>query len=334
MGLHFQNPLLLHLFWILPIQGVLWWYYWRWRRLKLRQLGSPALESRLLLGFSVGRFWLKNALFVLSIALLVVAIADPVRRVVLPAKARSGSDIILALDISNSMLAQERGGTRLQLARELIRSLVRKMENERLGLLFFAGKAFPQVPLSYNHEALLLFTQLAEPNFITDQGTNIRAALDLGLRMVQGRENTGHALILITDGEDHEVGALDKAYQLRTEGMPIFTVCMGKGGGNSLPLESGGVRTDASGKVVVSAANPSFLRELAAAGGGAYYLYDPSIQTTNALVQAVAQLQKSTRNDQGKTTLKTYYTWLVFPALLLLALEQLIWWRKKKISHA
>ncbi|MBL7826308.1 MAG: VWA domain-containing protein, partial [Saprospiraceae bacterium] len=137
--LYFEYPQLLHLLWVAPLQMAMLWVYWRWRQNTLRKLGSAALEERLLLGFSKSRFWLKNVLFGLSLGLLALSVAGPVRVVKLPAEAQMSADIVIGLDVSKSMLATDLKPNRLDRAKSFILKLVAGLENERMGLLFFAG---------------------------------------------------------------------------------------------------------------------------------------------------------------------------------------------------
>ena len=146
--MRFENPDLLHLLWVLALQAVMLLAYWRWRTRTLRHLGSPQLEERLLVGFSKNRFWAKNILFALVAALIVVAIANPQQMVREIPPPKASADVMIALDVSRSMLANDVTPNRLAQAKFFLETLVKSLRSERVGLIVFAGDAFPQAPLT------------------------------------------------------------------------------------------------------------------------------------------------------------------------------------------
>lgn len=334
MPVQFESPDLLHLLWALLFQALLLFAYWRWRRHTLKKLGSPALEQRLLLGFSERRFWIKNAMFGLSVALIAIAIANPQREVRIKSEAKQSSDVIIALDISSSMLAEDVKPSRLEKAKTFIRQLVPAIPDERLGLIFFAGEAFPQVPLSTDYESLLMFVQDANPNFITDQGTDVKTAIDLGSRLFDANEavGAGKALILISDGENHAPEALARAKQAFSEGIVIHTISVGTVTGSTIPSEAGSGRRDYSGQIIRTHSNEPFLQALAKAGGGLFFKIDESATAIQTLRSEIGRLQKATVEAKAHTEYVSYFQWLLIPVLLLLVGEQLLWWRKNKTT--
>lgn len=327
--MRFENPDLLQLLAILLLQAILLWMYWRWRTRTLRRLGSPALEQRLLMGFSAPRFWIKNSLFACSLALLVLALANPQKAIEVAPPERASSDILIALDISNSMLAADVRGSRLQESKRFITDLIKALNGERMGLLFFAGAAFPQTPMSSDYESMLMFVQTAQPNFITDQGTDIKSALDLGSRMFTQTDGGGHAMVLISDGENHEPDAINAAEQAKADGMLLYTVQVGTPGGASIPAETGGFRKNFTGQLIRTASNEPFLQALAKAGGGKSFKLSDGPAAIRSIKAEIDQLQKTVVKEKTRTIYQTYYQWLLLPILLLLIIEQLLWWRKK-----
>ncbi|MBU6342397.1 MAG: VWA domain-containing protein [Bacteroidetes bacterium] len=328
--MRFENPDLLQLLWVLLFQAILLWMYWRWRTRTLRRLGSPALEERLLMGFSAPRFWIKNSLFALSLALMVFALANPQQAVEVAPPLHASSDVIIGLDISNSMMAGDVSGSRLKQAKAFAIDLIKALDGERMGLLFFAGAAFPQTPLSTDYESMLMFVQAAQPNFITDQGTDLKSAIDLGARMFTREAGGGKAIILISDGENHEPGALETAEQAKTDSILLFTVSVGTATGAPVPADDGAFRKDFQGQTVRSAANAPFLTALAKAGGGEAFSLNDKSTAIKGIKTAIAQLQKTVVKEKTRTVYRTYYQWFVLPILLLLLFEQLLWWRKKR----
>ncbi|MCC6459170.1 MAG: VWA domain-containing protein [Saprospiraceae bacterium] len=326
----FENPDLLFLLWVVLLQALLLWIYWQWRRRTLSRLGSPALAQRLLLGFSGRRFWLKNVLFGVALLLLVVAIANPRQLVKRDATEQQSADIVLALDISQSMLAQDVAPSRLEQARVFAKQLIQALEGERVGLLFFAGDAYPQMPLSTDYEALQMFVGNANPEFIADQGTTAASAVELAQRMFESNSAAGRGLVLISDGENHAEDALASAREARKEGLAVYTVAVGTPQGSTIPLGRKGVKRDGLGQVVHSKANPAFLLELAAAGGGVSCNAAEGREALQTLTRELGNLQKAALQTKASTEYVPYFQWLLLPCLLLLIVEQILWWRKNK----
>lgn len=327
--LRFENPILLHLLWGLAFQALLLLVYWQWRRTTLKRLGSPALAQRLLLGFSQRRFWFKNLLFAMSLALLALAIANPVQAVQRKGKSRASADVLIALDISTSMLAKDVNPSRVVVAKQFIEKLVQALEGERIGLIFFAGDAYPQMPLSTDYQSLLLFVRNANPNFVTDQGTDMAAAIDLAQRLFESNALAGRGLILITDGENHQENALQRAREAKADGMVIHTVGVGTTGGATIPAANGGFQRDFNGQVIRTSLNEPFLRELSQAGGGVTLAIN-DLEAIGTLKTEIERLQKSAVEAQVQTEYVSYFQWLLVPLLLFLAMEQLMWWRNKR----
>jgi len=316
------------------MQALLLWVYWRWRQSTLRRLGSPALEQRLLQGFSAKRFWGKNVLFVGGVVLVILAISNPIRIEKEAGKIQNSADVILALDISNSMLATDVKPSRLDQAKSFIRQLAPALEGARLGLVFFAGEAFPQMPLSTDYEALLMFASNAQPDFITDQGTDIGAAVESCKRMLETDAETGRAIVLISDGENHAEKVLQRIREARAGGVLVFSVGVGSSAGSNIPSEQGGFRQDGMGKPILTAANEALIQSLAEEGGGvALNLRDPD-HAIEEIRKGVNNLQKSAVMANATSKKVYYFPWLLLAALLLLISEQVIQWKKKGVSTA
>lgn len=325
----FENPDLLFLLWVLLLQVFLLWVYWSWRRRTLKRLGSPALAQRLLLGFSSRRFWTKNVLFGLSLSLLVIAIANPRRAITREPKEQQGADILLALDISQSMLAKDVTPSRLEQAKIFAQKLVQALEGERIGLIFFAGDAFPQMPLSTDYDALLMFIRNASPEFIANQGTAAASAIELANRMFESNSAAGRGLVIISDGENHSESVVPQAREAKSEGLVIHTVCVGDAAGANIPLKTGGFKRDGMGQVVRTKSNPALLHDLARAGGGDAFDAGKGDSAVKELVRELNRLQKTSVEAKAYTDYILYFQWLLLPCLLFLMLEQVLWWRKK-----
>lgn len=286
------------------------------------------------MGFSPWRFWVKNVMFGLSVVLVIVAIASPVTLRKLENQEQRSADLVLVMDVSNSMLAQDVSPSRLDQVKQFIRRLAPTLEGERAGLVCFAGAALPQMPLSTDIEALLMFTQNAQPDFITDQGTDIGAAVELSVRMLETNDPGGRAIILFSDGENHEEKALQKVREANAAGIAVYTVGVGNISGAIIPDGSKGNRKDGMGKTVQTSANETLMRSLAQAGGGeALNLRNPD-QAFTVLKNAIEGLEKRTVTLQTKTEKVYLFHWFLLAALFLLVTEQVMWWKKKTIGTA
>jgi len=326
--LRLENPILLNLLWALALLAVLLVSYWRWRQRTLQQLGSPALAERLMLGFSSRKFWFKNVLFGLSLALIAVAIANPQRAERRTPPAQQSSDVLIALDISQSMLAKDVAPSRLEAAKTFIQKLAEQLEKERLGLIFFAGDAYAQMPLSTDVGSLMLFVRNANTDYITTQGTDVVSAIELAGRLFNSESQAGRALIIVSDGEHHEADALIRARKAKAEGIVIHTIAVGTATGANIPAGKAGAKRDFTGQTIRTQANEILLRDIAKAGGG-ITLNLSDAGAVKSLAQEIASLQKTAVEAKSYTEYVSYFQWFILPALLLLALEQLLWWRRR-----
>ena len=197
----YEHPEYLWLLAAVPLLALLVVIYWFWRKNALVRLGNV---ERVMPGFSGTRFWLKNVLLALALALLAVAWANPQLGAKKQTVTQEASDVFVALDISQSMLCQDVAPSRLELAKAFAQKLVQTLEGERIGLIFFAGNAFLQMPLSSDYSFIIQSIQSATPDLITEQGTALPAAIDLAQQSFGYEPGGGRAIVLITDGEDHD----------------------------------------------------------------------------------------------------------------------------------
>ena len=202
------------------------------------------------------------------------------------------------------------------------------MRSERVGLIVFAGDAFPQAPLTNDPDVLLLFIKNAAPDAVNNQGTNFAAAIELTQRMLPADSDAGRALLIITDGENHTPEALEAVQKAHEEGLTIHVAGVGTAGGSSIPVSPGNLLRDYSGQVVRTRLDETVLRSIANAGGGIYTKIGEG-NPVNDIKTALNQLRRTTVEQQSVITYHSYFQWLILPALLLLIMEQMIWWRKK-----
>jgi Ca-activated chloride channel homolog len=330
LDLQFQYPELL---WLLALTGLfalLFAAYLAWKRRVAKRLGEPRLVKELLKSRSTPKTILKFSLLTLAFALGCIAVANPRKPEEGSGEARKGIDVMVALDLSNSMLATDAAPSRLQRAKELIRQMAASMPNDRMGLVVFASQAYVQVPLTYDHSALDLFVNTANPSLITAQGTAVSQALDRAEKAFTTSEERYKAVILITDGENHDVNAVAKAQELVSKGILVNTVGIGSPvGAPIIDPTTREAKKDAAGNVVISRLNEQLLREIATATKGEYVYLDQPATAAKQLAALLSTAEKKALVDTSQLNYETFYMWFALPMLLLLLAEVFFPERKK-----
>ena len=234
------------------------------------------------------KFWLLQT----ALALLILMLARPQMGSKISHEKRNGIETIIALDISNSMLCQDVAPTRLDKSKLLVENLVDKFTNDKIGLIVFAGDAFVQLPITSDYVSAKMFLQNIDPSLIATQGTDIAHAINLSISSFTQQENVGKAIIIITDGEDHEGGAIEAAAAAKKKGINVFILGVGTTAGAPIPDGNGGYMKDASGQTVMTALNEQMCREIAQAGSGTYIHVDNTNDAQEKLNNELTKLQK------------------------------------------
>ncbi|MBK8921902.1 MAG: VWA domain-containing protein [Saprospirales bacterium] len=332
----FEHPTFLNLLWAVPVMGVLVAAYRWWRGRAISRLGAPASVARLAPGWSGLRFFVKNGIWILALALLAIAWANPQRGARKQTVSQKSADIFLALDISQSMLAQDVAPSRLELAKSFARKIVDALHGERIGLIFFAGDAFLQMPLSTDYGAAIMFIDSASPDLITAQGTALTTAIDLAMESFDPEPGGGRALILITDGENHDADAEARAAAAYSEGIVLLAVGAGTTAGGPIPVGAAGgaelYKRDDRGDIVRTRMDETLLHKLAGSGGGAAFRITQGEAAVAAVRREVGRLQKREMEVRSFSEYDSYFQWFLLPAFLLLVLEAWLSWRKKNIK--
>ena len=290
--LRFEDPIYLWLLWMLPVLVLVRFIGWRRRRAKLRKFSDPELLKALMPNVSSYRPTVKFGLLLAALALLILMVARPQMGSKISHDKRQGIETIICLDISNSMLAEDVVPSRLDKSKMLIENLVDNFSNDKIGLIVFAGDAFVQLPITSDYVSAKMFLQNISPSLIQTQGTNIAQAISLASKSFTQQENIGRAIIVITDGENHEVGAQDAAQMANKKGINVFILGIGNAKGAPIPMGDGSYLTDNAGNTVMTALNEQMCRELAQAGKGQYIHVDNTSDVEKALNDDLAKLQK------------------------------------------
>ena len=290
--LKFEDPTYFWLLWIIPLLavvriGVLWQ-----RHKRLQKIGDAALLKQLMPDVSKARREWKFGLLMAAIALMVVMLARPQMGSKVSNDKRNGIETIIAIDISNSMLARDVVPSRLDKSKMLVENLVDNFTNDKIGLVVFAGDAFVQLPITSDYVSAKMFLQSIAPSLITTQGTDVARAITLASNSFTQQQGVGRAIILITDGEDHEGGAEESAKQARKKGINVFILGIGSTKGATIPVGNGDYLKDASGNVVMTALNEQMCRSVAQAGSGTYIHVDNTSDAQEKLNSELSKLQK------------------------------------------
>ena len=288
----FEDPIYLWALLVIPVLLLIRLAGWRRRRSKLRKFGDPALVRQLMPNVSKFRPTVKFWLLLVAWALLVVMVARPQVGAEVQRDKRNSIEAIICLDISNSMLAQDVAPSRLDKSKLLVESLVDRFTNDKIGLIVFAGDAYVQLPITSDYVSAKMFLQNIDPSLIQTQGTDIAQAINLGLHSFTQADKIGRAIIVITDGEDHEGGAVEAAAEARKKGVNVFILGVGDTKGAPIPTGDGGYMKDRSGQTVMTALNEQMCREVAQAGSGKYIHVDNTGDAQTELNNDLARLQR------------------------------------------
>jgi Ca-activated chloride channel family protein len=327
-----------HPFWFLaavalPLLAALYFFAVRQKKLRMAKLGDPSFINALARSYSPKAYLFKAVLGISALVMLILALANPQVKGKSGQFNRQGLDVILIMDVSKSMLAEDLKPNRLERARQLMSLLIDRLSDNRLGLIWFAGRAYLQMPLTTDLSAAKLYLQTAGPDAVPTQGTVIGEALKLAGTAFNTQENKYKAIILISDGEDHDPEALEVVKRLVQSGVMINTVGVGSPEGSSIyDPATGTVKKDAAGNTVISKLNEEQLRSLALQGNGTYvFLQDPGAAAAT-LKEQLDTIEKKQLEDANTIQYNSYFYWFLILALGFLAAEIFISERKTSIA--
>lgn len=309
----------------IPVFFIVFLLVSRWKRRALRSLGEKQVVALLIPEVSFRRPLIKFGCFILAYTLLVVAVADPKIGSRLEEVKQKSADIMILLDVSNSMLAQDMVPNRLESAKRSIAQLIDNLHHDRIGIVVFAGEAFVQLPVTTDYSAAKLFLNTINTDIVPTQGTAIGAAIETGMKSFDFKNGTGKAMIIITDGENHEDDAVSAAKEAASKGVMVNVIGTGSIGGAPVPIiQNGkqvGFHTDSLGKSVVSKLNEEMAREVATAGAGAYVRATQAESGLSIVMDQIAKAQRNAVNSKSFKDFEDRFQYLLVPALLFLLLD-------------
>ena len=328
----FEEPTYLYLLLLLPFLAVFYLYSNYRRRKNIRRFGDPVLLAQLMPDVSKYRPDIKFWIIFVVIGLFSVLLARPQFGSKQETVKRKGVEVIIALDISNSMLAQDVQPSRLEKAKRLISRLVDELDNDKIGMIVFAGDAFTQLPITSDYISAKMFLESISPSLISKQGTAIGEAINLAVRSFTPQEGVGRAIVVITDGENHEGGAVEAAKVAAEKGIQVSVLGVGMPDGAPIPVEgTNDFRRDRDGNVVVTRLNEQMCQEIAQAGDGIYVRVDNSNAAQKVIAQEINKMAKADVETQVYTEFNEQFQAVAWIILLLLLAEMLILERKNPL---
>ncbi|MDP4130296.1 MAG: VWA domain-containing protein [Bacteroidota bacterium] len=332
--MNFENPE--YLIALLLIPGLVFFFIRliRWKKTVSGRIGDPQLVNQLVKSFSARNFLIKFVLIALVILLLITGMANPRARGASENVTRQGVDVMIVLDVSKSMLATDVKPSRLDKAKQLLYRLVDRLANDRLGLILFAGRSYMQMPLTPDHGAAKLYISEASPNAVPTQGTVFAEALQMANNSFNRNEHKYKAVVLISDGEDHDPEGVKTAKQLAESGVMINTVGIGSPEGSIIiDPETHEPKKDEKGNIVISRLNEPELQGISDASNGIYIRLDNLEDATITLSQRLDGIEKRALTENEFVNYKNYFPWFIAVALILLVIELYLPERKRMIHH-
>jgi len=327
----FQHIEYLYFLALVPLLVILYTSAIYWRRRKLQRLGNEKLINEQVRGFIPGRNTTKFIFLAVALSAIIIGWAnlragDKTEKV-----QRKGVDVIVALDVSKSMLAKDIQPDRLTRAKQLIMRMTDKMQNDRVALIVFAGKSYLQVPLTIDYSAVKMMLQNVSPDMVPTQGTVIGDAVDMAMESFTKNERKYKSLIIISDGEDHDEQALEKVRQAADAGVVVHTVGIGSPQGATLyDPNTKSLKLDENGNPVVSKLNEEELRSLAMAGHGTYSLLQNTDEVADKLTNSLESMEQKSLGSVIYTDFTSYFQYFLLVGFIALIIEWLIPGVKRK----
>jgi Ca-activated chloride channel family protein len=325
----------LYLLSIIPVMVVLFVILQIWKKSTQRKFADLALLKRLTPDRSNFKSTLKLIFVLLGIASLTMALVNPKIGTKLETVKREGVDIVFAVDVSKSMLAEDIAPNRLEKAKRLVSEIINQLASDRIGIIAYAGQAFPQLPITTDYGAAKMFLQNMNTDMLSSQGTAINQAIELASTYYDDEEQTNRVLFIISDGEDHSQGNVSNAVEDATnEGIRIFTIGVGKTKGAPIPLKRNGIveslKKDNQGEVVITKLNEEVLQEIADEGNGEYINGENTEEAVAFIKEQLNQMDKKEFEAKQFAEFKDQFQWFLGAGLLFLFLDIFVLDRKTK----
>ncbi|MDF4220404.1 VWA domain-containing protein [Maribacter sp. M208] len=331
--IQYDEKIYFYLLFIIPVIIVLFFLLLVWKKRTQKKFADPELLKRLTPNRSYNKGGLKLIVFILALALLVIGLVNPKIGTKLETVKREGVDIVFAVDVSKSMLAEDIAPNRIEKAKRLVSEIINQLASDRIGIIAYAGQAYPQLPITTDYGAAKMFLQGMNTDMLTSQGTAIDQAIELASTYYDDVEQTNRVLFIISDGEDHSEGStLDAVEEAVEEGIIIYTIGVGKEKGAPIPIKRNGIleslKKDSQGETVITRLNETVLAEIASEGNGQYIDGSNTDAAVEYIKEELLKMDKKEFEAKQFAEYKDQFQWFVGAALLLLFLDIFILDRK------
>lgn len=305
-----------------------------WKKRTQKAFAQAGLLEKLSPEKSLFKSIFKIIVLSLALLFLIVALVNPKMGTKLKTVKREGVDIVFALDVSKSMLTEDIAPNRLEKAKQIISKIIDKLGGDRVGIIIYAGSAYPLLPITTDQAAAKMFLQNADPEMVSSQGTAINEALKLAKSYYDDESQTNRFLFIVSDGEDHEENVQYIADEANKEGIKIYTIGVGTAKGGPIPIKDDGklegYKKDREGEVVISHLNKEVLEKIADDGGGAYVQGDNTQKIVDYVQELLAKADKKEFESKQFSDFKDQYQWFIGLGILFLVLDALMLDKKTK----
>ncbi|MEK8178942.1 VWA domain-containing protein [Flavobacterium buctense] len=318
----------------IPVLAMLFLYVQYWKRKKQREFGDLDLLKKLSPEKSIFKPVLKLIVFLLALTCLIIGLVNPKMGTKIETVKREGIDIVFAIDVSKSMLAEDVAPSRLEKSKQLVSQIINNLGSDRIGIVAYSGSAFPVLPITTDYSVAKMFLQSMNPGMISSQGTSIDQAINLATTFIDKKDKTNKLLIIISDGEDHSESSLNAAEEAKKLGLKIITIGVGSEKGGPIPLKRNGVvetfQRDQNDEVVITKRNPDVLKEIAKATGGGYVDGNSTKTVLDYVKNALDNIQRTEFESTQMADFKSQFQWFLGFGFFLLFLDIFLLEKKTK----
>jgi Ca-activated chloride channel family protein len=329
-----EEPIYFYLLAIIPAMLILFLLVLWWKKRTQRKFSDGSLLKKLAPNSSTFKSTFKLIVFLLGVAFLVVSLTNPKMGTKLKTIKREGVDVVFALDVSKSMLAEDIAPNRLEKAKQIISKTIDKLGSDRVGIIIYAGNSYPLLPITTDHAAANMFLQNASPDMVSSQGTAINEALELAKTYYNNDDQTNRFLIIISDGEDHQEETKQVAQNLANEGVKIYTVGVGTERGGPIPMRLNGAmigyKKDRKGETVITKRVPAVLQGIADASNGNYIDGNITDNPVNEIAEIIGNAEKNEFETKQFSDYKDQFQWFLAIGLFFLVVDVFLFDKKTK----
>lgn len=329
-----EEPTYFYYLAIIPVVVVLFLLVLWWKKRIQKRFADPKLIQKLSPEKSTFKSFLKLIVFCFALFFLIISLANPKMGTKLETVKRQGVDIVFALDVSKSMLAEDIAPNRLEKAKQIITKVIENLGSDRIGIIIYAGSSYPLLPITTDYAAAKMFLQNANTEMVSNQGTAINDAIERALSYYDNDEQTNRFLVIVSDGEDHQENTLELAKEAAKKGIKIYTVGIGTAKGGPIPLKDNGrvvaYKKNNEGAVVVTQLNEQILREIANVGNGKYINGNKTQETISTIKEVLEKAEKNEFETKQFSDYEDQFQWFVGIGLLLLIIDVTLLEKKTK----